>query len=406
MLSLQGLSFMIFLVNIGHSVHILLGNEKMSFSTHNGREKLFKLFQSVCLSAYFLVLSLIQITYNYSLLVCMIAGWTCIILETFYKTPSDLQENERIAKITIKYATWTQLLLIALKIDTIITFSWIFVLSPLILVAFIFGMLSIIFLFIFISTVCGNACYSTCGKPVILGSAWYLLTSLSIALWGLITIFDQSGSSLLVFGFILSILLVFYTRIFKEELLLFLKYETLDAMEELKNLLNTDYEVRYYTKEATQSKYLNKVTSTYYSVDTTDAFMNKKLMSENIRSPISKKYHKSASLDLEASCKDLEQKSNSFENGKESIIKIHSEHEEQESCFVCENTEANAVVMTCGHGGICHECAMEGWKKSDKCHICRGLITRVLKVKNIPGLSVVKILNETEKVFVKQELSD
>ena len=49
-------------------------------------------------------------------------------------------------------------------------------------------------------------------------------------------------------------------------------------------------------------------------------------------------------------------------------------------CKICCLNNSNAVVMQCGHGGICFECAVKMWETSRKCHMCRGPISKLLKI--------------------------
>jgi len=78
-------------------------------------------------------------------------------------------------------------------------------------------------------------------------------------------------------------------------------------------------------------------------------------------------------------------------------------NEEKDSCFVCESNEADAVVMECGHGGMCYECAMLGWQTSNKCHICRREIKSVLRVRNLPRLDMVKVVDTAERIYGRQD---
>jgi len=49
-------------------------------------------------------------------------------------------------------------------------------------------------------------------------------------------------------------------------------------------------------------------------------------------------------------------------------------------CIVCMDKAANAVFMNCGHGGVCYDCAMETWKKSNFCVVCRSEIKAIYEV--------------------------
>lgn len=52
-------------------------------------------------------------------------------------------------------------------------------------------------------------------------------------------------------------------------------------------------------------------------------------------------------------------------------------------CSICYESECNAVLMDCGHGGICMNCAGVLFRQSGQCHMCRATISQVLKIK--PG---------------------
>ena len=54
-----------------------------------------------------------------------------------------------------------------------------------------------------------------------------------------------------------------------------------------------------------------------------------------------------------------------------------------DKCKFCCLNHSDTVVMQCGHGGICHECASKIWESSKKCHMCRGPISQLLMVR--PG---------------------
>ena len=50
-------------------------------------------------------------------------------------------------------------------------------------------------------------------------------------------------------------------------------------------------------------------------------------------------------------------------------------------CSICCEHEANAVLMDCGHGGICINCANALLRHGAACHMCRAAISQVLKIK-------------------------
>lgn len=41
------------------------------------------------------------------------------------------------------------------------------------------------------------------------------------------------------------------------------------------------------------------------------------------------------------------------------------------TCLICFDRAPDSVFMDCGHGGICYECALEIWKATAECYLCR-----------------------------------
>ena len=71
-------------------------------------------------------------------------------------------------------------------------------------------------------------------------------------------------------------------------------------------------------------------------------------------------------------------------------------------CSMCYENLSNAVLMDCGHGGICYECSLELWKAVGVCHMCRAPIAQVLQIEL--GLSrVVKVHSATRAVYYDNE---
>ena len=54
---------------------------------------------------------------------------------------------------------------------------------------------------------------------------------------------------------------------------------------------------------------------------------------------------------------------------------------EKNSCCICFDNMANAVNMSCGHGGICIECGRSVLETQLKvCHLCREPVICVLQM--------------------------
>jgi len=78
----------------------------------------------------------------------------------------------------------------------------------------------------------------------------------------------------------------------------------------------------------------------------------------------------------------------------------------ENSCVVCCINAPNAVLMGCGHGGICYPCAIETWKSKDKCFLCRQPIDQILKVTLVNGVNVAKVIEGTKKYATIVEIPD
>ena len=102
---------------------------------------------------------------------------------------------------------------------------------------------------------------------------------------------------------------------------------------------------------------------------------------------------------LPYSCNDLDSCNLAKDYKMRNII------EKQEMCLMCFDGEPDAVIMGCGHGGVCYDCVLKSWEKKDKCYMCRGNIESVLKVQNYYMLGISKAVEEIVKVKVKPEES-
>eukprot|EP01017_Pseudomicrothorax_dubius_P040609 TRINITY_DN6379_c0_g1_i2.p1 TRINITY_DN6379_c0_g1~~TRINITY_DN6379_c0_g1_i2.p1 ORF type:complete len:646 (-),score=113.34 TRINITY_DN6379_c0_g1_i2:128-2065(-) len=71
------------------------------------------------------------------------------------------------------------------------------------------------------------------------------------------------------------------------------------------------------------------------------------------------------------------------------------------NCLVCFEKAPDAVVMNCGHGGLCYECAVDIWEKAEDCYLCRKPVVQILQV-DLASKSedVLKIVSYTDKVDV------
>jgi len=48
-------------------------------------------------------------------------------------------------------------------------------------------------------------------------------------------------------------------------------------------------------------------------------------------------------------------------------------------CSVCFASPPDSVYMECGHGGICYQCALDIWRTSEECYLCRKVDWNITK---------------------------
>jgi len=58
--------------------------------------------------------------------------------------------------------------------------------------------------------------------------------------------------------------------------------------------------------------------------------------------------------------------------------------EEGRLCYICENHVSNAILVECGHGGVCCECALKLVEQKNECMECRKPATAIYKIENEP----------------------
>ena len=71
-----------------------------------------------------------------------------------------------------------------------------------------------------------------------------------------------------------------------------------------------------------------------------------------------------------------------------------SRHEEM--CVVCYDNQQNAVLLTCGHGSLCFSCAVDVYRSTRECPLCRSKVDQIVTVgeqEMLPnGLLVVPVI--------------
>ncbi|CAK63327.1 unnamed protein product (macronuclear) [Paramecium tetraurelia] len=79
-------------------------------------------------------------------------------------------------------------------------------------------------------------------------------------------------------------------------------------------------------------------------------------------------------------------------NTNNNKIVLKSQDPQQQSdckCIICCERPPNAVLMTCGHGGICYQCAIQMAQKNKECFLCRQNIKEIYEISD-KDLSILK----------------
>lgn len=64
--------------------------------------------------------------------------------------------------------------------------------------------------------------------------------------------------------------------------------------------------------------------------------------------------------------------------------------------MMCFENFSDAVIMDCGHGGLCFDCGMMMYKNCNKCHLCRGDIRQIVRIE-ANNKDIVKVIDAVEQ---------
>eukprot|EP01017_Pseudomicrothorax_dubius_P022439 TRINITY_DN2428_c0_g1_i8.p2 TRINITY_DN2428_c0_g1~~TRINITY_DN2428_c0_g1_i8.p2 ORF type:complete len:179 (+),score=15.76 TRINITY_DN2428_c0_g1_i8:1260-1796(+) len=69
------------------------------------------------------------------------------------------------------------------------------------------------------------------------------------------------------------------------------------------------------------------------------------------------------------------------------------------ACLICYDKTPDAVMLNCGHGGLCYSCSLELWNTSDECYLCREKIQNILQIA-VPqsGRDTITVIGCSQKV--------
>lgn len=426
------------------------------------RAKYFKALDWTLVTGFIMIGTLRIELIHVSLTNFVIPGYLNTILYYLYCDDSNSFFKTRTLTI-YKLLFWTQVLLVALKVDGVID-NWAFVFVALFYTFVFFMSVSVGFFILAFSYFC-QGCHLNGFDYNLVGLVWDFLNALFSWVWGfsLLGIIEQlrddNGTSLLfpalTVGVIHCTVLVLYTVLLRKNLGLYLT-------STLHNMTGNDEEVTQTVSHSFETvkqsiPYLLKVSPTYFMVMGGDSkmkdqsrtaikqaqevkkqrilkFQNSKRIIIQAPKRQNNFEHKSATLRVGSFKGKLSDNSpmtgTSCENTP-SHLHIRKAHlyysdddidivsqvlqrkaqnqdneENNPKCVVCCMEEPNAVFMRCGHGGICYECALETWKKGDKCIMCRQPIDEILKVTLVNEINVAKVIEGTKKYPTIAEIQD
>jgi hypothetical protein len=56
------------------------------------------------------------------------------------------------------------------------------------------------------------------------------------------------------------------------------------------------------------------------------------------------------------------------------------DYDDDKPCFVCLDAAPEAVLLECGHGGLCVACAERLWQRERRCPLCRAGFAGVMRI--------------------------
>eukprot|EP01017_Pseudomicrothorax_dubius_P023116 TRINITY_DN2480_c0_g2_i1.p1 TRINITY_DN2480_c0_g2~~TRINITY_DN2480_c0_g2_i1.p1 ORF type:complete len:544 (+),score=21.33 TRINITY_DN2480_c0_g2_i1:66-1697(+) len=73
------------------------------------------------------------------------------------------------------------------------------------------------------------------------------------------------------------------------------------------------------------------------------------------------------------------------------------------ACVICFEKFPDAVLLDCGHGGICYDCAIDIWQRNEECYLCRKPVVQILQMEIATRhQEVIKIISYTDKIEVEE----
>ncbi|EGR30578.1 zinc finger domain protein [Ichthyophthirius multifiliis] len=78
-----------------------------------------------------------------------------------------------------------------------------------------------------------------------------------------------------------------------------------------------------------------------------------------------------------------------------------SSQQANQQCIVCFENPPDSVIIDCYHGGVCYQCSLDIWKKSNECYLCRKKIKKIAKIDMSKNLGKYTEIIEIANICLK-----
>ncbi|CAD8181872.1 unnamed protein product [Paramecium pentaurelia] len=72
-----------------------------------------------------------------------------------------------------------------------------------------------------------------------------------------------------------------------------------------------------------------------------------------------------------------------------------SHHNSNNKCIICCEKVSNAILMNCGHGGICYQCAVQVAQNQKECFLCRQIIKQIYEIDQNDASMFKRVITKT-----------
>ncbi|CAD8089935.1 unnamed protein product [Paramecium sonneborni] len=227
----------------------------------------------------------------------------------------------------------------------------------------------------------------------------FSMTSILSGIW-IINTFNLLGMNLQIeIGIIIfSIIIAFNLVVFAGTLIIFQ-----DISIFFTQLLNADFQQRELPSSPKMDEirikqnlkspiFLKKLSSSYFRLVTCQEFL---MYANTNKEELFTERANNLSQNI---IRDVNQEIKRIKKSKQKTDIIHESQKTQtvnNQCIICCEKQANAVLMKCGHGGICFECAYASAQKTKECFLCRQKVIEIYEIDQNEQGNYLKVHSKT-----------